>query len=137
MAGTSRRHNLLLTVVVVAVSGCASAPISLSQARPGERHAYAERGPSTAIVTVIRDSGIQSAACPTEISVDGRPAGTIWPSQAVQLHIPAGEVILGARTTCLGGPVEREARLVAGQRLFFRVAYDHNGSLQFGRTIER
>lgn len=137
MARTSARHNILLMVVCGAVAGCASAPISISEARPGERHAYADRGPNTALVTVVRDSGLQSAACPTEISVDGRPAGTIWPSQAVQLHIPAGEVILGARTTCFGGPVEREARLVAGQRLFFRVAYDHNGSLQFGRTIQR
>jgi hypothetical protein len=89
------------------------------------------------MVTVIRDSGMQSAACPAEISVNGAPAGSIWASQAIQLHIPAGEVILGARTACFSGLVEREARLVAGQRVTFRVAYDHNGSLQFGRTIQR
>jgi len=60
-----------------------------------------------------------------------------WAKAPALSQIPAGEVILGARSGCFAGLVEREARLAAGQRVTYRVAHDQNGSLSFSRTIAR
>jgi hypothetical protein len=127
----------LTVALMVSLAACSTSPITLAEASPGQRYAFAERGPDTVLVTVIRDAGIQSSACATDITVNGQPAGAIRPSQAIQLHIPAGEVIMGANTACFGTLVERETRLVAGRPQAFRVAYDHNGSLIFSRTVAR
>ena len=80
-----------------------------------------------------------SAACETAITVDGRPAGSVGAGQAIQLHIPAGEVIIGAQQggLCAGGLVEREANLVVGRSQMFRIGFDHNGSMGLYRTTAR
>ncbi len=129
----------LAIAVIFALAACATSPISLSQASHGRRFAFAEQGPGTVMVTVIRDSGIQAAACAADVFVDGRLAGSVSAGEAIQLHIPAGEVIIGAQTAslCVGGLVERDTRLVAGRSQTFRIGFDHNGSLGLYRTTQR
>jgi hypothetical protein len=129
-----------LTVAAVAMTaGCSTSPTSLSQASHGQRFAFTEQRPGTVMVTIIRDSGLMSAACATDIMVDGRPAGSVGSGQAIQLHIPAGEVIIGAQQggICAGGLVEREANLQVGRSMTFRVGFDHNGGMGLYRTTPR
>jgi len=126
-------------IACISMAGCATNPISPSQASPGIAFAYVVAGAGTVPVIITRDIGMMSSACATDIMVDGRPAGSVGVGESITLHIPAGEVIIGARPSsiCAGGLVEREVNLVQNRPINLRVSYDHNGGLGLYRSAVR
>lgn len=88
---------------------------------------------------VIRDSGFNTSACDSKLTVNGQLAAYIGTSEKVTLHIPAGEVIIGVEASgiCAGGLIERQAVLIAGKPAYFRVGYDTSGALGLHPTIAR
>ncbi len=124
---------LVLSLLILYV-GCATTPIATRDAAdvPSKRHiSYKVAQSDTVPVLVKRDVGLVSSGCATRVFVNGRLAALIRAGEKVVLHIPAGEVILGAEPDrwCAGGLVEREATLSLGKPKRYRIGYDHNGSI--------
>lgn len=133
------RRGFLCVVALLGAPACSTTPVSQVTASPGRAYAYQAQAPGTVPVTIVRDGGIMSAACSTEISVDGRAAGSVGAGQRITLHLPPGELIIGAQQSglCAGGLAEREANVVAGRPMAFRIGFDHNGSMGLYRTAAR
>ncbi|HQO29759.1 MAG TPA: hypothetical protein PKY22_09580, partial [Accumulibacter sp.] len=100
---------------------------------------YAQQKSGTFPLTVTRDSGMRMAACPTEITIDGESAVSLWQGQTVTLFVPAGEYVLGTKLValCGGGLVETEAIVKPGRQSVFRVGFDFNGTMTISRTTAR
>jgi len=131
-----------LVVVTILLGGCATTPVRSSEATPvaSSRHlAFKQSGPNTAPVLVIRDSGMNTGACNSKLTIDGQIAAYIGTSEKVLLHIPAGEVIIGVEASgiCAGGLQERQVVLSPGKPAYFRIGYDTSGALGIHPTIAR
>jgi hypothetical protein len=123
------KNPCAILMLAVSMSGCAITPTSSTEATPvpGWNHvAFAYPGSNTVPVLVIRDNGFWGGACSTRISVNGELAALVSPGEKVLLHVPAGEVFIGAEPAaiCGGGLVERRAETVRGKPLYFRVSYE-------------
>lgn len=124
------------------LAGCASTPVPLAEARPvspTEQRLFAERLPMTAPVIVRRDWGGGGRACATTIFVDGEAAAWVSTGEVATLHVPAGEVIIGAEASgiCGGSLVEQAVTLTPDKPVYFRVVRDGGNVLHLYRTTAR
>lgn len=87
---------LRLLSVMLLLSGCATDPVSNSQATPVKALAYASPIENGATLIVKRDSGFMGAACKTTVHLDGQKVASLGPADLVTLYIPVGEHIVGA-----------------------------------------
>jgi hypothetical protein len=132
----------LATFIFALVTGCATTPVAPSAAPhvSADKHfAFKQADITTAPVMVIRDSGFMVSACDTRITVNGQLAAQLSPGERVTLHIPAGEVFVGAeaRGICAGGLVEQRVMAVAGKPLYYRVSYGSNAEFSLQQTYAR
>ncbi|KAF3981999.1 MAG: hypothetical protein HFP78_03830 [Methylococcales symbiont of Hymedesmia sp. n. MRB-2018] len=131
----------ILLLILIALSGCATRPISNTIAIPApmerilDTH-YLKPGPGTGEVTVKRDSGFGGSACSSRIFVDGHPVADIRVSEKVVLYLPEGEHILSAwpNGICGGGMTEIKAVIKAGTPSSYRVGYGSNGDFAINPT---
>jgi hypothetical protein len=86
-----------------------------------------------------RDSGLMQSACSSRFYVNGSHAANISSGERVTLHVPSGDVILGAQQggICAGGLVEIQVKLSPGSPAHYRIGFDHNGSLGLFPTATR
>lgn len=128
-------------ISVVLVAGCATTPISYSDASPAPSsqilapellHAH----PGTAKVTVKRDSGFMGSACTYRVFMDGRPIVQLRGGERIDIFIEPGEHVFGALAegACGGGTAEVAASMSSGQWKSFRIASGQDGTLQFLAT---
>ncbi|MBC9208193.1 hypothetical protein IBL26_15220 [Roseomonas aerophila] len=136
------RAWILGTAALALLTGCASTPVPLAEARPippTEQRLFADPLPMTAPVIVRRDLGAGGRACATTIFVDGEAAAWINAGEVATLHVPAGEVIVGAEASgiCAGALIEQAVTLTQGRPVYFRIARDEGNSLRLYRTTAR
>ena len=134
-------RTLLIFLFPALLFGCASTPVSISEAvdiAPARYQLYGDRRPGTAEVTITRDKGFIGAGCPTSITVNGKPAASIRPGEKATLYVPPGEVIFGADPgMCGGSRSEVGATLVGGQPAYLRLSADQSGAVTLQKTIAR
>lgn len=135
------KKTILVSVLVVAASGCATRPVSNAEAIavPMERildMGYLRPAVSTGEVTVKRDSGLGGSACSSRIFVNAKPVADIRTSEKVTLYLPEAEYILSAwpNGICGGGMSEVRAAVKSGGHLSFRVGYGSNGDFSINAT---
>ena len=123
-----------LVAMMAAVAGCATRPISTSQANlvPDKRildKQLTTLKSNTVEVVVKRDSGMMGSLCNTKIFINGSPSAELAPSEKVTFYLPEGSHIIGAwpNNPCGGAMSEVEARVIKGRPLAFRVGYGTNG----------
>ena len=138
----ARICQILGATLVMALTACATTPISSTQAVPvpSNRHLlYRHASAGTTPVLIKRDTGFTSVACATRIFVNGDLAALVRAGEKVTIHIPTGEVIFGAEPggICFGGLIEQVAMLTSGKPMQYRIGYDHNGSISFNRTATK
>jgi hypothetical protein len=124
------------------LAGCSTTPVSIGEADPvpANRHlSFKQSARGTVPVVIRRDSGFMSSACATQVFVNGSIAAYVRSGEIVTLHIPAGNIILGAQPDgiCAGGLIEREATLIPGRTAHYRIGYDHNGAIGLYATATR
>lgn len=150
------------------LTGCATEPISVLAATPvtpsnhllylpkeaatleerwdGYEHVIVFTGQDTpddtVPVTVVRDVGFVGSGCAARVLVNDQVAAYVREGEKVTLHIPPGEVILGADINtgglCLGtGLAEIEANLALGKPRNYRIGIDASGSMRLHRTVDR
>lgn len=130
---------LAAAIAVLALAGCATAPIGASSAERVTPSAFRAPAANTAQLVVTRDTGFTSSACATHVYVNGELAVDLRPGQTVTMHVPVGEVIVGAQpaSICAGGLVEASGAIKRGDTLRYRIGYDQNGGIGLFRTAVR
>ena len=95
---------------LLSLGGCATTPLSSNEAAPvstSSHLSFKQASNDTVPVMVIRDSGFMGSACNTKVTVNGKLAALLASGEKVLLHIPVGEVFIGAEASgiCAGGLV--------------------------------
>lgn len=89
----------LFCLISVWVSGCATSPVALTDAKPVPAdRIYAYRQPvngASGTLVVVRDEGFQSKGCPVAFYIDGTLAAHVRAGETVTLTVPVGNRILG------------------------------------------
>ena len=136
------RLSVILSILsILAITGCATQPISNSVAVnvPSERVIdlkYLDPKSDTGKVTVKRDSGAGGSACSSRIFVNAKPVADIRSSEKVVLYLTSGDYVLSAwpNGMCGGGMSEVRASVKTGEELNFRVGYGSNGDFSINAT---
>lgn len=127
-------YRYLLATLCVAIAGCATEPVSTSEAPlvPVDRVLAAELTstfPGAGEMIVKRDRGFSGGGCSTRIFVNGRPVADLQPTEKVVIYMREGSHILSARPNgiCGGALVEVKADVKAGSRSTYRLSVSGNG----------
>lgn len=131
---------LLACLVATLAASCATKPMPVVDAQPGEVLAYGQP-PSTehGQVTIVRDAGFVGGGCTIEVSVDGTTAARLERGQKATIYLPTGRSTLGATYTgaaLCGTSMNDRSRsdadiFVEGRdRLTYRISTDSNGLLR-------
>ena len=138
----------LLLLLMSYINGCATAPISISEAKqtPPDR-VLAFQSPTsdkTATLTMIRDEGFLGGGCYYAVSIDGMLAARLDPGEIVMFYMEPGEILMrygrDPQGKGLCGPLEgmdnwtqRETILKPGDKKSFRLTIDMNGKTDIQR----
>ena len=138
---SSRIAAASIIVATFLIAGCATQPISNSEASPVPAdqiltNRFSAQLPNTGEVVIKRDSGIGGSVCSSRIFVDGIPIANVAVSEKLVLYIPKGEHIFSARPNgiCGGGLSEVKSSIGAGTVSTFRVGYGSNGDFFINPT---
>jgi len=103
-------RELLATILLVSLVGCATTPVSTSGARdvPSTRVLNSDllkRKEGFGQVVVKRDEGLSASACNSRVFANGIPVAEIAPGEKVIFYLPEGEQMLAAIATgiCIEG----------------------------------
>lgn len=157
-----RANHLALAaaVLLATLSGCATEPISSYAAKPVSMEnqlLYQVVTPDTVPVTIVRDQGFVAQGCAARVLVNDQVAAYVRAGEKVTLHIPPGEVILGADINTGGlcqstGLAEIEANLQPGRPSAldaggflvqpgrprtYRIGFTADGAIGLYRTVDR
>ncbi len=139
--GSSMLNLLKVTTLSVLLTGCATTPVSLSEAIPipaDRQLLFGSASASTSPVIITRDVGILGTGCATRVTVDGKLAALIRSGEKLTLNLPSSTVVVGAEPDgiCGGGLVEIEAKPQGTEPLLFRIASEEGG-IRLYRTARR
>lgn len=128
-------------LVALALTGCATQPVSTAEAVPVPRDRILapellQQEYGRGAVIIKRDSGLGGSGCSARVFVNAKPAADLRPSERVILHLPAGDHILSAQPNgiCGGGMVETRVRVTPTETATFRMGYGTAGDFTFTPT---
>jgi hypothetical protein len=138
---------LALVVSMLALSGCATTPVSPATASrvPAERlFAFQDASPSSsATIVLTRDSGFLGSGCFASLTINGVHAARFDVGETARFHVPPGEVLLrngvdqAGRGLCGVGKdhwTQRETVVRAGETKYFRLSLDASGKPDVQRS---
>lgn len=136
-----------ILVVAMLMTGCATAPTPIADARPThqERIYYrAPEGKSLATTVFIRDTGLAGSAIYQNLIINEERAASIDVGEKTTLQLPPGEYVLAVSPTDLFGnsaPFAIDQKLEAGKTYYYRILTDGNSlstriQRMIGKVIE-
>lgn len=123
-------------LAALVISGCASAPMPLSKAKPVPAdEVYGFRGEGakdSGSLTVFRDEGFVGSGCDVMLYIDGQRAAKIGPGEKASFNLPAGGVNLGTGLVesglCAGAAIKTVAASIKpGKEAIYRINADMQG----------
>lgn len=123
-------------VFLLALGGCATSPIPVSEARPvpaDKMYALKDQGTKdSGRLTVVREDGFFGSGCDVVFYIDGQRAAKIGPGQKASFVLPAGEVNLGTGLAesglCAGVAIKTvAANIKPGKEVIYRINWDTQG----------
>jgi hypothetical protein len=123
-------------VVFLALTSCATTPISVEQAStvPGARILAKQMlapAPYTASLVIKRDSGFMGSACSIRVFVDGVAVADLETAEKVEVFVSLGEHIVAVTSNgiCGGGTAEAAVVVVPERQRILRIASGQSGDL--------
>jgi hypothetical protein len=102
-----RAALVIMTLLAVVVSGCATPPVFPSSAQPLPRDrllAFQERTPdNSATLVVTRDEGLIGSACYYSFFIDGTHAARFDVAETAEFYVVPGELVLRIGRDVMGG----------------------------------
>lgn len=130
------RRIIATGVLLLALGGCATSPMRVSEARPvpaSEMYAIKSQGTQDpGRLTIFRDDGFDGAGCDVVFYIDGQRAAKIGPGQKASFVLPAGKVNLGAGLAesglCAGVAIKTVAANIRPRKeVIYRINWDTQG----------
>lgn len=130
---------LLSAVVGSGMVGCASQPVSTSEADVSDEiyaERYTEQGSGEHPLVIKRDEGIVGSACDHLVYVSGQKVAGLGAGEKVTVYLKEGTHIIGAKTAavCTGSSAEAQVEVTEGTNATYRIATDQNGGLDLEPT---
>lgn len=132
------KNFVFASVVLIALSGCATSPISNRDAQPvpADRIFHNEKLPieGNTHVLFVRDVGFMDSGVYQHLFIDGKEAALINPGEKVEFTLAPGEHIFGVIPTDPFGSFTLNTiaqDLKPGKRYFYRIQMDGNGLSSF------
>ena len=141
MKNTKYIFGLVMSFLIL--SGCSSTtPIASRNAVhiPSDRHLnFKKPHPDASVVIITRDKGLAGSLCATRVYANGKLAAYVKPGEKVQLHVRSSQIILGIQPDgiCGGAFVEREVKTSPSKPSYYRISYDHGGTMGLYPTAFR
>ena len=128
--------RLLALFLVLSLTGCATTPLTVSQASavPASRilapQLIAQRS-NTGSLVVKRDSGFMGSACTIRVFVDALPVADLAPSEKIELYVDLGEhsVVVSSNGICGGGTSEAAVVIMPERQRILRIASGQSGDI--------
>jgi hypothetical protein len=130
-------QRIIAAVILgIALSGCATSPIPVSEAKPvpfDEIYGFQNKAtPNSGRLTVFRDGGLVGSGCDVVLYIDGKRAAKIGPGQRASFNLPEGEVDLGTGLAdsglCSGAAIKTVAsNIKPGKESIYRISGDMQG----------
>lgn len=99
------KKSELVALLAVAqfICGCATTPVSTSEARPVATDrilssAYSSQRPGSRLVIVKRDTGMMGLTCPSRVLIDGHPVADLATGEKVSFYVAPGDHVVGAKS---------------------------------------
>ena len=130
------RRIIATGALLLALGGCATSPMRVSEARPvpaSEMYAIKSQGTQDpGRLTIFRDDGFDGAGCDVVFYIDGQRAAKIGPGQKASFVLPAGNVNLGAGLAesglCAGVAIKTVAANIRPRKeVIYRINWDTQG----------
>lgn len=130
------RRIIVTGALLLALGGCATSPMRVSEARPvpaSEMYAIKSQGTQDpGRLTIFRDDGFDGAGCDVVFYIDGQRAAKIGPGQKASFVLPAGKVNLGAGLAesglCAGVAIKTVAANIRPRKeVIYRINWDTQG----------
>jgi len=126
--------KILLAMVLLGLTGCATKPVTNEQAKdvPVSQiidKTMLSKKENTGAVIIKRDSGFMGSACLTRVYIDGKEIADLDTSEKVTVYPLVGEHIFSAwpKGLCGGGMSEQSGKVNTDKPLMYRVGYGTNG----------
>lgn len=140
--------RLLVLGVLVGLFGCATRPVSVSEAIPVPKERLIEtqhvkEGGTSGTVVVTRDEGFLGGGCYYALYINGVLAARFNPSETATFEVASGEVLFkvvvdpegrGLCSINTGGVTQRESTLKTKEVKFFRISIQGDGTPDLQRT---
>ncbi|WP_212633141.1 hypothetical protein [Pseudomonas panipatensis] len=131
--------KLFGALLLVAMAGCSSSPVSLSEATPAPRdRVYGMQIPDSAqraSITFVRDSGYVGGGCDMGIYVNSKLVARLQTGEKAAIAVPAGQLIVGAGGVGDGlcgasaSRRERDVTISAGESKNYRIFISGSGDV--------
>jgi hypothetical protein len=136
------RAQILIACALAVISGCATHPISNDHSPlvPSHRvltHQWLEQAPDTGLLIIKRDAGSMSASCQVRSMINNSAIADMTPKERIELHLPPGTYVLGAKAHGLcgsGGISEASVIIKTGDTLAYRISAGLSGELSIQPT---
>ncbi|MDR6394656.1 hypothetical protein [Herbaspirillum seropedicae] len=130
--------------IAVALAGCATSPVPMTEARdvPPERvdKSLPQAASPFGTITVVRDSGFLGQGCYFGLYIDGELVARLANSERHTVTLPAGEHILGTaavgRVLCAREDERRETATIIkpGEHKIYRISARPSGEISIDPT---
>lgn len=133
--------SVLAIVCVTALSGCATTPVSNSNAKPvpveriiSKSSQLKKTGDAT--VNVKRDAGFIGSGCNIVVYLDGKPIAELDTAEKVTFYAQPGEHILSVKQTsiCVAGLKEIAISLKENDEKTYRIGFGGNVDMSINAT---
>jgi len=130
------RRIIATGALLLALGGCATSPMQVSEARPvpaSEMYAIKiEDAEDAGRLTIFRDDGFVGAGCDAVFYIDGQRAAKIAPGQKASFVLPPGEVNIGTGLAesglCAGVAIKTiAANIKPRKEVIYQINWDTQG----------
>lgn len=126
-------RKLIPLALVLAVTGCATQPVSNTDAKPVPEKRILNKeiikqADGTGKVILKRDTGYMGSACNIRVYADGKEIADLSAGEIISIYPLVGEHIFSAwpKGVCGGGMVEISGNVTKDKTLMYRVGYGTN-----------
>jgi len=134
-------YKIAMVLFLILIAGCATRPVSNSEAVPVPDVRILESKYSSSItlmgnVNIKRDSGVFGSACTTRLYINSVPVADIQPSEILSLNLPSSEYIFSVwpNGVCGGGMSEVKSTVTTNSITNLRIGYGSNGDFYINHT---
>ena len=132
---------IFLSGVAIALSGCATKPVSTASASLVPEHRIINKSMTTkkagqSVLIIKRDSGWNTSACSVRVFINGSPVADVRTSEKVAIYLNSGKYILSAIANgiCTGGLIEESFSIAKGKSVIYRISYGSHGEFSLNPT---